>query len=237
MTTTKPEVKLPELPSDATVSAIAHYLSHGDVDMAKNLIQEYGVKCSKGCISAYDGLLATSQNEARIAEESLAKVAQQREDAIHAYEAGVFDAVRAQAGQEPIDVILHCPKCGRQHIDAPEGGMETQPDGTVHAECAWENPPHRSHLCHGCGHIWRPADVPTNGVMAIKTAGKADSPIAQQPAQAAVPEGWKLVPIEPTEEMLDALCANFTNKEAWKKGRIAEWKKMINAAPDSGEGS
>src|SRR5574340_600312 len=23
----------------------------------------------------------------------------------------------------------------------------------------WDNPPHRSHLCHGCGHIWRPADV------------------------------------------------------------------------------
>lgn len=40
-------------------------------------------------------------------------------------------------------------------------------------------PVHRSHLCRpedgGCGHIWRPADVPTNGVDAIKTKGKADS--------------------------------------------------------------
>ena len=43
----------------------------------------------------------------------------------------------------------------------------------------WNNPPHRSHLCHSCGHIWRPADVPTNGVAAIKTKGSADSAIVQ----------------------------------------------------------
>lgn len=65
--------------------------------------------------------------------------------------------------QTPIDIVLHCPACGLQHIDAPTPG--------------WTNEPHRSHLCHGCGHIWRPADVPTNGVPAVKTKGKADSPI------------------------------------------------------------
>ncbi len=67
----------------------------------------------------------------------------------------------------PIDMVLHCPKCGLQHIDAP--------DERTHG---WRNEPHRSHLCHGCGHIWRPADVPTNGVAAVATKGKADSPIA-----------------------------------------------------------
>ncbi len=70
---------------------------------------------------------------------------------------------------EPIDMVLHCPACGLQHIDAPD---ERTP--------GWKNEPHRSHLCHGCRHIWRPADVPTNGVAAVKTKGKADSPIAAQ---------------------------------------------------------
>jgi len=56
----------------------------------------------------------------------------------------------APAAQQsaPISMILHCPKCGLQHVDEPD---ERTP--------GWENPPHRSHLCHGCGHIWRPADV------------------------------------------------------------------------------
>ncbi|MFV0673621.1 hypothetical protein [Variovorax sp. tm] len=76
-------------------------------------------------------------------------------------------AAPAAAQSEPIDMVLHCPKCHLQHIDAPD---QRTPD--------WKNEPHRSHLCHGCGHIWRPADVPTNGVQAIKTTGKADSPIA-----------------------------------------------------------
>lgn len=87
----------------------------------------------------------------------------------------------------PINMILHCPKCGLQHVDAPDADIPGQVvrDGKlVSVPCvikandpsAWTNPPHRSHLCHGCGHIWRPADVPTNGVAAIKTKGKADSP-------------------------------------------------------------
>lgn len=102
---------------------------------------------------------------------------------------GAATAQPAEGAAPPIDMVLHCPKCGVQHIDAPEsdadygkhlahGGFDEQ----------WSNPPHRSHLCHGCGHIWRPADVPTNGVRAVKTQGKADSPIAspgQAPAGAA----------------------------------------------------
>lgn len=59
----------------------------------------------------------------------------------------------------PIDVVLFCPVCKTQHIDAPE------PDS------GWTNPAHKSHLCHNCGFIWRPADVPTNGVTAATTRG------------------------------------------------------------------
>lgn len=73
----------------------------------------------------------------------------------------------------PIDMILHCPKCHEQHIDVPD--MEWK-DGTVFAPSPlWANPPHRSHLCLNCKWVWRPADVYTNGVAAIKTKGTADS--------------------------------------------------------------
>lgn len=89
----------------------------------------------------------------------------------------------------PIDMVLHCPKCGMQHIDAPM--TDSQYTERLHEsswwECGgdkperWTNPPHRSHLCHHCGHIWRPADAPTNGVAAIKTRGKNDSPTTGGP--------------------------------------------------------
>ncbi|PTT41475.1 hypothetical protein DBR23_05880, partial [Acidovorax sp. HMWF018] len=80
---------------------------------------------------------------------------------------------QADSQPAPIDMVLFCPACGTQHIDASEPPVEFEPGAAQ-----WNNPPHRSHLCHGCGHIWRPADVPTNGVKAVKTTGKADSPIA-----------------------------------------------------------
>lgn len=61
----------------------------------------------------------------------------------------------------PVPMILHCPKCHVQHIDA---ATET-----------WANPPHRSHLCLTCGCIWRPADIATEGVAEIETSGAADT--------------------------------------------------------------
>jgi hypothetical protein len=71
-------------------------------------------------------------------------------------------------GTESLDVVLPCPRCGTLHIDAPD------------LEKEWTNPPHRSHLCKvedgGCGLIWRPADIPTNGVAAVKTRGENDTP-------------------------------------------------------------
>lgn len=74
----------------------------------------------------------------------------------------------------PVQMILHCPACALQHIDGPD---ERTP--------GWVNRPHKSHLCHGCGHIWRPADVATEGVVAIQTRGSADSaPASPQPASA-----------------------------------------------------
>jgi len=105
----------------------------------------------------------------------------------------------AESQPKPIDMVLHCPKCGLQHIDAPEPDEFIRDrDGTLlRHEAGWTNEPHRSHLCHGCGHIWRPADVPTNGVQAVKTKGKADSPIATpQPAVTAGAVDARITAIE-----------------------------------------
>lgn len=71
------------------------------------------------------------------------------------------DAVLAGDGSAPIPMILYCPECDTQHIDAPSEG--------------WDNPPHRSHRCVVCACIWRPADVATTGVTSINTRGKADN--------------------------------------------------------------
>ncbi len=85
---------------------------------------------------------------------------------------------------EPIDMVLHCPNCGMQHIDKPEPGQFISGGPNAgRVRRGWNNPPHRSHLCHGCGHIWRPADVPTNGVQAVKTTGKADAAITAKDAK------------------------------------------------------
>lgn len=66
---------------------------------------------------------------------------------------------------KPIDMLLFCPVCGEQHLDKPA------------PEKNWDNPPHRSHECQtpGCGTVWRPADIPTNGVRAISSRGVRDN--------------------------------------------------------------
>jgi len=64
---------------------------------------------------------------------------------------------------EPLPMLLFCPACGHQHVDAPDPAHD------------WTNPPHRSHLCGSCGCIWRPADFPTTGIERIRTQGKVDT--------------------------------------------------------------
>jgi len=71
----------------------------------------------------------------------------------------------------PVPMVLHCPKCGEQHVDKPDPPH-------------WTNPPHRSHLCAQCGWIWRPADIDTVGVEATLTRGRLDGTY-QQPEAAA----------------------------------------------------
>jgi len=80
----------------------------------------------------------------------------------------------------PIPMVLHCPRCGTQHIDAPD------------PESGWTNPPHRSHLCgnvecqddQGRRTIWRPSELFTTGVARLAQVGSSDTwqPSAEPPA-------------------------------------------------------
>ena len=96
-----------------------------------------------------------------------ATVRQHGQDAL----AGVEQAIRSaylsgcygRAVGATIPMVLHCPICHKQHIDAPNERR------------GWTNPPHRSHECRHCGTIWRPADVATTGVEKIETRGGADT--------------------------------------------------------------
>lgn len=120
------------------------------------------------------------------------------------------DTPTASHSDVPIPMILHCPSCGMQHIDAPEThhlDIELDRAGMGDSYSAsWNNPPHRSHLCHGCGTIWRPADVPTVGVASIKTKGKEDR---------IVPAQEKEQPVEISSELTDSArgaVENFDRK-------------------------
>lgn len=134
-------------------------------------------------LQALKQLLAVTDSD-KISHEEVLRMANDG-DAFWAAIRDARAALSAPAQDAPIDMVLHCPACGRQHIDAREYQHGDHTAQNEHAAWEWNNPPHRSHLCHGCGHIWRPADVPTNGVTAVKTKGKADSPIISRAASVA----------------------------------------------------
>jgi hypothetical protein len=90
----------------------------------------------------------------------------------------------ADAISAPIPMILFCPRCGEQHIDKAEEltqkkmqEIESKPDWNLVplSKHLWSNPPHKTHLCGCCGHLWRPCDRPTEGVREIKTKGSKDT--------------------------------------------------------------
>jgi len=95
---------------------------------------------------------------------------------------------------ETINILLFCPHCGEQHIDKADPNVcqdcghsrdqhldtgEININGNIYLGICdtfnpWLNPPHKSHRCEFCNWVWRPADVPTNGVLKLQTKGKSD---------------------------------------------------------------
>jgi hypothetical protein len=81
----------------------------------------------------------------------------------------LIDCGKELERREPIDMILHCPDCTRQHIDLPQPerrvtSLSGKPEKTLPA---WPNPPHRTHQCQHCGCEWRPSHHATNGVASL----------------------------------------------------------------------
>jgi hypothetical protein len=134
---------------------------------------------------------------------------------------------RVLALMAPIDMVLYCPKCGMQHIDEPE--VLAKVFACHHADpmacdCdnkRWVNPPHRSHLCHGCDHVWRPADVPTNGVRAVTTVGKADSPLPATPPSARDVVRQLLFALQSTHPYVHGWCTIQSVKAEIKRANDA----------------
>jgi hypothetical protein len=65
----------------------------------------------------------------------------------------------------PTPAVLHCPRCGVQHVDRGK----------------WATFDHRRHLCHGCGTFFEDA-APNVGVAALPQtlaqAEHADAPVS-----------------------------------------------------------
>lgn len=180
----------------------------------ERLERDYAFRCEAGPLvncADWDMLKRCFFHLAEHAQE----IAQREPDGVTGWK-GTQAATSAAGGATPIDMVLHCPACGLQHVDSPEpckdcgdtgiavGGLDSCP---ACIGISWANPPHRSHLCHGCGHIWRPADVPTNGVQAVKTVGKADSPV--RAALAAQPPAASLTPLT-DEQCIEAARKFFS---------------------------
>ena len=49
---------------------------------------------------------------------------------------------------DPVPMLLWCPECKARHVDVGEFATKV----------------HHTHACQSCGHVWRPAIVPTVGV-------------------------------------------------------------------------
>ena len=69
----------------------------------------------------------------------------------------------------------------------------------------------------GSGVVWCPHDRSVSDLPVYALPGAQPAP--------SVPEGWQLVPIEPTQEMLDAT--------SWPNCAGTDYKKMLAAAPRS----
>jgi hypothetical protein len=74
----------------------------------------------------------------------------------------------------PTPMLLACPKCQMPHIDKSDptkckncGGKHlnvSEASTCCDEPEPWTNPPHKTHRCEHCNHLWRPFDFPTYGV-------------------------------------------------------------------------
>ena len=95
--------------------------------------------------------------------------------------------------------------------------------------------------CHYCHKLVRLPHVCTDAKVCIAALASQQKPVV---TTAAVPEGWKLVPIEPTMGMLDAARMHSSiwvremhpmqplNHDTWMKAALGRYAAMLAAAPE-----
>lgn len=107
----------------------------------------------------------------------------------------------------PIDMLLFCPRCNKQHVDAPQ------------PEQGWTNPPHATHTCQHCGLLWRPSNENTNGAqsIAVLEAKHTERIAASFPAEpAALPERRVIAAfISPQNQEWQGRIINVTDDGKW----------------------
>lgn len=124
------------------------------------------VDCEPLVSRLQDDLLASERRSLQVSVDASVVQTWQRER-IAELEARVA-ALEAEAAESwrrktPVDLVLHCPACGKQHLDVGEFRTRV----------------HRKHLCEntpdgpktGCGHLWVPHEYATRGVWQV---GKAE---------------------------------------------------------------
>lgn len=103
---------------------------------------------------------------------------------------------------EPIPMLLWCPACHAQHIDAPE------------PESGWTNPPHRTHKCKACSHLWAPANLWTEGVAELVAPGERTP-------------GARLTPMPQRFANLQAIHKAATREMHKQEKEIAHLRKLL----------
>jgi hypothetical protein len=108
--------------------------------------------------------------------------------------------------------------------------------GLAEAQEFWDRQPYGTRLYYGNGG----ADYLHRGVLQSAVAALDAKPSAQQAAVAA-PEGWRLVPVEPTEAMVDSAVEHtpkFHHGDPWygteqlsESQVIACYRAMLSASP------
>lgn len=126
-----------------------------DVEQQAVLLAVVLLADDKGKTTASDEVITIITNALLKRRETSARVDQGM------YDAALEALTLVEDGFVPVPMVLHCPECGKQHLDINDGEVD------------WSKRRHRTHKCvntpeganTGCGHEWRPHWIYTVGVL------------------------------------------------------------------------
>jgi len=84
---------------------------------------------------------------------------QPTQEEIREYALAAISTYLDAVGDEPIPMLMNCPRCDCPHIDEGE----------------WATRSHKTHQCQQCETEWRPANVPTVGVLTLPSPPQGES--------------------------------------------------------------